>query len=128
MRTRKFSELTKDWSPERRERVAKRVRETLDAMHLEELRKARAMTQTKLAETLGVAQSEISKIEHRTDLYIISARSRNTSRPLVESWKFEQYSQRPRSKSRSSSICQRPCSYHRFGFEYSSDDMWVANS
>ena len=70
MRTRKFSELTKDWSPERRERVAKRVRETLGAMHLEELRKARAMTQTKLAETLGVAQSEISKIEHRTDLYI----------------------------------------------------------
>jgi transcriptional regulator with XRE-family HTH domain len=28
------------------------------------------MTQTKMAELLGVAQSEISKIEHRTDLYI----------------------------------------------------------
>ena len=39
-------------------------------MHLEELRKAREMTQTKMAEILGVAQSEISKVEHRTDLYI----------------------------------------------------------
>jgi transcriptional regulator with XRE-family HTH domain len=28
------------------------------------------MTQTKLAETLGVNQSEVSKIEHRTDVYI----------------------------------------------------------
>lgn len=70
MRTRKFSELTKDWSEERRGRVARRVKETLESMHLEELRKAREMTQTKLAETLGVAQSEVSKIEHRTDLYI----------------------------------------------------------
>jgi transcriptional regulator with XRE-family HTH domain len=28
------------------------------------------MTQVKLAETLGVNQGEISKIEHRTDIYI----------------------------------------------------------
>ena len=39
-------------------------------MHLEELRKAHAMTQTKLAEILGVNQGEISKIEHRADLYV----------------------------------------------------------
>jgi transcriptional regulator with XRE-family HTH domain len=70
MRTRKFSELTKNWPVERQARVAKRVRETLRAMHLDELRKAREMTQTKLAETLGVNQGEVSKIEHRTDLYI----------------------------------------------------------
>ena len=70
MRTRKFSELTKDWPAERRERVAKRVRETLAAMPLDELRKAREMTQAKLAETLGVNQGEISKIEHRADLYL----------------------------------------------------------
>jgi transcriptional regulator with XRE-family HTH domain len=28
------------------------------------------MTQTKMAEILGVAQSKISKVEHRTDLFI----------------------------------------------------------
>ena len=39
-------------------------------MPLEELRRARQMTQTKLAETLGVNQGEVSKIEHRTDLYL----------------------------------------------------------
>jgi len=39
-------------------------------MLLEELRQARHMTQTKLAQSLGVNQSEVSKIEHRTDLYL----------------------------------------------------------
>jgi DNA-binding XRE family transcriptional regulator len=70
MATRKFNELTRDWSAERRQRVARRVEETLRSMHLEELRKARELTQTKMAELLGVAQSEISKVEHRTDLYV----------------------------------------------------------
>jgi DNA-binding XRE family transcriptional regulator len=70
MPTRKFNDLTKNWPAERRQRVAKRVQDTLRSMHLEELRKAREMTQTKMAEILGVAQSEISKVEHRADLYI----------------------------------------------------------
>ena len=39
-------------------------------MPLDEIRKAGQMTQAKLAETLGVNQGEISKIEHRTDIYI----------------------------------------------------------
>ena len=39
-------------------------------MPLDEIRKARQMTQAKLAETPGVNQGEISKIEHRTDIYI----------------------------------------------------------
>jgi len=39
-------------------------------MPLEEIRKARQMTQVKVAEVLGVNQGEISKIEHRTDIYI----------------------------------------------------------
>jgi DNA-binding XRE family transcriptional regulator len=70
MPTRKFNELTKDWPVARRQKVEKRVHETLATMHLEGLRKAHEMTQMKMAELLGVAQSEISKIEHRTDLYI----------------------------------------------------------
>jgi len=36
-------------------------------MPLDELRKARRMTQARLAEILGVKQGEVSKIEHRTD-------------------------------------------------------------
>jgi transcriptional regulator with XRE-family HTH domain len=57
--------------PEEAQReVAKRIRQTLASMPLDELRRARQMTQTKLAETLGVNQSEVSKIEHRTDVYI----------------------------------------------------------
>jgi transcriptional regulator with XRE-family HTH domain len=70
MPTRKFRELVESMPAERQQRIAKRVRESLAAMPLEEIRKARQMTQAKLAEMLGVNQGEISKIEHRTDIYI----------------------------------------------------------
>jgi transcriptional regulator with XRE-family HTH domain len=39
-------------------------------MSLKKLRSAREKTQTQLAKTLHVTQSEVSKIEGRTDLYI----------------------------------------------------------
>jgi DNA-binding XRE family transcriptional regulator len=67
---RKFKELLDAMPAERREKVARRVHQTLAAMPLDELRRARQMTQAKLAETLGVNQGEVSKIEHRTDLYL----------------------------------------------------------
>jgi hypothetical protein len=70
MATRTFGELLKTISADRRAKVSRRVKKTLASMHLDELRKAREMTLTKLAETLKVNQGEISKIEHRTDLYI----------------------------------------------------------
>ena len=70
MPTRKFRELVQSMPPERQQRIAKRVRESLASMPLDEVRKARQMTQAKLAETLGVNQGEISKMEHRTDIYI----------------------------------------------------------
>ena len=70
MPTRKFRELLKAMPAERQRRIAKRVRDTLVSLPLEEIRKARQMTQVKLAEVLGVNQGEISKIEHRTDIYI----------------------------------------------------------
>lgn len=44
-------------------------------MPLQELRRARNLSQARLAETLGMAQPEISKIEHRTDLYVSTLRS-----------------------------------------------------
>ncbi len=70
MPTRKFSELLEVMPPDRRQKVAERVRETIATMPLDELRRARQMTQTRLAESLGVNQGEVSKIEHRTDLYL----------------------------------------------------------
>jgi len=70
MPTRKFRELVQSMPVERQRKIAKRVHETLASMPLEEIRQARQMTQTKLAEVLGVNQGEISKIEHRTDLYV----------------------------------------------------------
>ena len=70
MPTRKFRELVDAMPVERQQKVADRVRQRLASMPLEEIRKARQMTQSKLAETLGVNQGEVSKIEHRTDVYL----------------------------------------------------------
>ena len=70
MPKRKFIELLKAMPDGRREKVAQRVREAIAAMPLDELRRARQMTQVSLAESLGVNQGEVSKIEHRTDLYL----------------------------------------------------------
>lgn len=70
MPTRNFRELTEAMPANRRQKIAQRVRETIAAMPLDELRRAQQMTQAKLAETLGVNQGEVSKIEHRTDLYL----------------------------------------------------------
>lgn len=41
---------------------------------LGELRRARQLTQETLAETLGMSQSEVSKVERRTDIYVSTLR------------------------------------------------------
>jgi DNA-binding Xre family transcriptional regulator len=70
MPTRKFRDLLQAMPADRRQKIANRVQGTLASMPLDELRKARQMTQVKLAEALGVNQGEVSKIEHRTDIYL----------------------------------------------------------
>jgi DNA-binding XRE family transcriptional regulator len=70
MQSRKFRELVTAMSDERQQKIVKRVRESLASMPLEEIRKGRQMTQAKLADALGVNQGEVSKIEHRTDIYL----------------------------------------------------------
>lgn len=74
--------MTKNWkdikhkaSPEARALVKARAAKELEEMPLQELRRARELSQVRLAEILQVAQSEISKIEHRTDLYVSTVRS-----------------------------------------------------
>ena len=56
--------------PARRQKLETRFQESLAAMPLDALRKAREMTQLQLGERLGVHQSEVSKIEHRSDICV----------------------------------------------------------
>ena len=70
-----FSELTKDFSPERRRRIKAAKNRLLADMPLHELRRARALTQQELAETLNVNQPAVAKLEQRADIYVSSLRS-----------------------------------------------------
>lgn len=72
---RKYSDLRSKMRPEARARVDARVITALRQLPLLELRKARSLSQQKLAEALDTSQGEISKIEHRTDLYLSTLRN-----------------------------------------------------
>ena len=71
---------TKKWSEIRATRSKPGVidrankRQQQRAALLGELRRARQLTQKTLAETLGMSQSEVSKVERRTDLYVSTLR------------------------------------------------------
>jgi hypothetical protein len=69
-RARNFNELRAKMSPERRARNEAEAERMLREMPLEERRTARAITQTHLAEVLGIKQAGVSKMERRTDMYI----------------------------------------------------------
>jgi DNA-binding XRE family transcriptional regulator len=72
---RNFKELQAKISPERRARTEERVKLAIKEMALDELRQARQLTQARLADTLGVDQGSISKLERRTDMYVSTLRS-----------------------------------------------------
>lgn len=72
---RPFSELTKDFTPERRRSIETKKAELRAAMPLHELRRAQVMTQKALGETLAVNQPAIAKMERRTDMYVSTLRS-----------------------------------------------------
>jgi len=65
-----FRELEKKMSPESRARSDKEYQRLLAEMPLQQLRAARELTQQQMAKLLEVHQSEISKIEKRTDMYL----------------------------------------------------------
>lgn len=67
---RNFNELREKMSPERRARNAREVQRMVEELRLRQIRDAREMTQQQLAEVLGVAQSDVSKIERRADMYV----------------------------------------------------------
>lgn len=66
----KFDELLKKMSPERRERIEKEYQRELAEMPLQQLRAARELTQLQMAKLLEVNQSEVSRIEKRADMYL----------------------------------------------------------
>ncbi len=68
--TRKFSGLRKNMSAAARAESDKEHQRLVQAMPLRQLRTAHALTQEQLARVLKVNQSEISKIEQRTDMYL----------------------------------------------------------
>jgi transcriptional regulator with XRE-family HTH domain len=62
--------------PEQRERVEKRTAEILaEELTLRDLRKARALTQDRMAELLNIGQDSVSRLEKRTDLLLSTLRS-----------------------------------------------------
>ena len=65
-----FRELRAGMSRQARDRSEAASREMLRAIPLAELRDAQGITQTELARRLGIGQDAVSKIEHRTDMYL----------------------------------------------------------
>jgi DNA-binding XRE family transcriptional regulator len=72
---RNVNDIIKGLPATRRRKIEKRASSLIgEEMTLQELRQARALTQVRMAKTLGVAQEQISKIEKRTDMHISTLR------------------------------------------------------
>ncbi|MGH9604608.1 MAG: XRE family transcriptional regulator [Terracidiphilus sp.] len=71
----KWSDLRAKMSPEAQAESKRLAGKMLAEMPLEQLRAARQLTQTNLAQVLGVNQSAVSKLEKRTDMYLSTLRS-----------------------------------------------------
>jgi len=70
MMAKKFSQLRTKLSPEAQARSAARAEGMILEMRLRVLRKSRNVTQVQVAQVMGVEQTAISKLEHRSDLYL----------------------------------------------------------
>lgn len=71
----KFARLREKMPTDRQARARERAAAILAAMPLQELRRARTLSQQTLAKAMDTSQGEISKLEHRTDAYISTLRS-----------------------------------------------------
>ncbi len=62
-------------SPERRKKVEERAAELIaEEMTLRDLRRAHQLTQERIAESLGIGQDGVSRLEKRSDLLISTLR------------------------------------------------------
>lgn len=62
-------------SPEAQARAKAKAQQMIAEMALDELREARALTQTELADILKINQAAVSKIERRADMYVSTLRN-----------------------------------------------------
>jgi transcriptional regulator with XRE-family HTH domain len=70
-----LEQIRKELSPARRKKVEARAAELIaEEMTLQELRRARKLTQVRMAKKLGVSQDGISKLEKRSDLLLSTLR------------------------------------------------------
>ncbi len=67
-------DLRAKMSAESRARSHARAQQMLAELPLQELRQARQMSQETLAQILGGKQASVSKLEHRTDMYVSTLR------------------------------------------------------
>ena len=65
-----FQELRGKMSSTAREASDAEYGRLVEEMSLLQLRKARELTQTKIAEALHMGQGDVSKLERRTDMYV----------------------------------------------------------
>jgi DNA-binding XRE family transcriptional regulator len=67
--------IRKDLSPARRKKIKARATQLIaEEMTLQELRRARKLTQVRMAKALGISQDGISKLEKRSDLLLSTLR------------------------------------------------------
>jgi transcriptional regulator with XRE-family HTH domain len=67
--------IRKELHPARRKKIAARAAQLIaEELTLQELRRARKLTQARMAKKLGIGQDGVSKIEKRTDLMISTLR------------------------------------------------------
>jgi transcriptional regulator with XRE-family HTH domain len=65
----------RELSPARRKRIeARAARLVAEEMSLRELRRAHKLTQARIAETLGIGQDQVSRLEQRSDLLLSTLR------------------------------------------------------
>lgn len=65
-----FSNLTANFSPQRKAKITQKTNQLKAEMALNELREAFSLTQNELASKLNVKQPAISRLEQRSDMYI----------------------------------------------------------
>jgi transcriptional regulator with XRE-family HTH domain len=69
------NEIIRKLSPAERKKVEDRAAELIaEEMTLRDLRKARKLTQARVAKVLGVTQDSVSRLEKRTDLLLSTLR------------------------------------------------------
>jgi transcriptional regulator with XRE-family HTH domain len=67
--------IRKELGPVRRKKIAARAAQLIaEEMTLQELRRARKLTQVRMAKALGIGQDGVSKLEKRSDLLLSTLR------------------------------------------------------